>query len=165
MWCRRSWDFGIYVAITSSHPFRAYVYNDIVLRFCPAQYVDPVVDPAVSLAALTAPTPSFSSSSCACLLPHVSSFLSSSSWAVHSSSSTSFRSSLYTTLAVDDPAVRLCSVASSSLSSLSLLYCCFSCSSSCGHAHSYSAWLLQLLSSFFLWAVVAGIDFVAVLSP
>ena len=47
--CRRSWDFGIYVAITSSHPFRAYVYNDIVLRFCPAQYVDPVVDPAVSL--------------------------------------------------------------------------------------------------------------------
>lgn len=42
----RSWDFGIYVAITSSHPFRAYVYHDIVLRFCPAQYVDPVVDPA-----------------------------------------------------------------------------------------------------------------------
>lgn len=42
----RSWDFGIYVAITSSHPLRVYVYDDIVLRFCPAQYVDPVVDPA-----------------------------------------------------------------------------------------------------------------------
>lgn len=50
--CRRSWDFGIYVAITSSHPLRVYVYNDIVLRFCPAQYVDPVVDPTVSFALL-----------------------------------------------------------------------------------------------------------------
>jgi len=56
------------VAITSSHPFRAYVYNDIVLRFCPAQYVDPVIDPAVSLTPLTAPIPSF-------LLPPVPSFL------------------------------------------------------------------------------------------
>ena len=46
------------MAITSSHPFRAYVYNDIVLRFCPAQYVDPVVDPAVSLTPVTAPVPS-----------------------------------------------------------------------------------------------------------
>jgi len=47
------------LAITSSHPFRAYVYNDIVLRFCPAQYVDPVVDPAVSITPLFAPIPSF----------------------------------------------------------------------------------------------------------
>jgi len=52
------------VAITSSHPLRAYVYNDIVLRFCPAQYVDPVVDPAVSLT----PVPSV-------LLPRVPSLL------------------------------------------------------------------------------------------
>ncbi len=52
------------MAITSSHPFRAYVYNDIVLRFCPAQYVDPVVDPAVSLT----PVPSSP-------LPRVPSFL------------------------------------------------------------------------------------------
>ena len=37
------------MAITSSHPLRVYVYNDIVLRFCPAEYVDPVVDPAVSV--------------------------------------------------------------------------------------------------------------------
>ena len=45
--CRRSWDFGVYVAITSSHPLRVYTYNDIVLRFCPAQYVDPVLEPEV----------------------------------------------------------------------------------------------------------------------
>lgn len=42
----RSWDFGIYVAITSSHPLRFYTYNDIVLRFCPLQYADPTVEPA-----------------------------------------------------------------------------------------------------------------------
>ena len=45
--CRRSWDFGMYVAVTSSHPLKVYVYNDIVLRFCPAKYVDPVVEPEV----------------------------------------------------------------------------------------------------------------------
>ena len=45
--CRRSWDFGMYVAVTSSHPLKVYVYNDIVLRFCPAEYVDPVVEPEV----------------------------------------------------------------------------------------------------------------------
>ncbi|KAL3152926.1 Ttll-15p, variant 2 [Trebouxia sp. C0009 RCD-2024] len=41
----RSWDLGVYVAITSSHPLKVYVYNDIVLRFCQAKYIDPVVEP------------------------------------------------------------------------------------------------------------------------
>lgn len=45
--CRRSWDLGVYVAVTSSHPLKVYVYNDIVLRFCPAMYVDPVNEPEV----------------------------------------------------------------------------------------------------------------------
>lgn len=45
--CRRSWDLGVYVVITSSHPLKVYVYNDIVLRFCQAKYVDPVVEPEV----------------------------------------------------------------------------------------------------------------------
>ena len=37
----------MYVAVTSSHPLKLYVYNDIVLRFCPANYVDPVIEPEV----------------------------------------------------------------------------------------------------------------------
>ena len=37
----------MYVAVTSSHPLKVYIYNDIVLRFCPANYVDPVVEPEV----------------------------------------------------------------------------------------------------------------------
>lgn len=35
------------MAITSSHPLKVYVYNDIVLRFCQAKYIDPVVEPEV----------------------------------------------------------------------------------------------------------------------
>lgn len=45
----------MYVAITSSHPLKVYVYNDIVLRFCPANYVDPVVEPEVGTPAVTDP--------------------------------------------------------------------------------------------------------------
>lgn len=51
--CRRSWDFGVYVAITSSHPLRIYVYDDIVLRFCPNTYVDPVQQPEVGFQTAT----------------------------------------------------------------------------------------------------------------
>ena len=35
---RRMWDFGVYVSIPSVDPLRAYVYDNIVLRFCKDPY-------------------------------------------------------------------------------------------------------------------------------
>ena len=41
----KKWDLGLYVAVTSIRPLRAYLYNDILLRLCINNYTDPVKHP------------------------------------------------------------------------------------------------------------------------
>jgi tubulin monoglycylase TTLL15 len=36
--CSKLWDVGVYVAITSINPLRVYIYDNLLLRHCTANY-------------------------------------------------------------------------------------------------------------------------------